>query len=297
MALKEIQQFKKGPEAKEDLTGEIKNLIVPMVTPFIEVDGKIKVDTKSVANLVNFLIDNGTNAIFILGTAGEFRALNLDSKKEVITAAMDAAKAHKRRIPILVGVSADTIGESEEISKFAEKEGADAQVLCPMYREGDIQKKLDAVLEASELPVILYNNPEIHNKENLSLDFVEKAIENPRVVGIKETAKEEEYFLKLLELRKKAKREKSLKIFPGSTARALTAFEQGSDGGVIIAGHFDRGRLSEMYVLHKNGKKTEAGKIMDEISVMKKQLPGKKEIKAWLADQGIIKSGIMIEEN
>lgn len=168
-------------------------LIVPVITPRSNKD----LDTTGLKKLANKLIDHGVDGLFVLGTTGEFRYLSLKEKEAAIET---IAEANNRRVALLVGASSETLSETQEVIRCAETNDADAIALALLYGHGSSVEKINSVLAHSHLPVVLYNNPAITDGENIAIDTVGRLSENPRIIGIKDSSGDPEYFNALLEL-------------------------------------------------------------------------------------------------
>jgi dihydrodipicolinate synthase/N-acetylneuraminate lyase len=140
------------------------------------------------------------------------------------------------------------------------------------------------------LPVILYNNPEIHGNTKLPLPFIEESIKSPRVIGIKDTSRDAEYFAQLLKLREDAVGKMNLGILQGSTGYLLSSLQQGADGFICVMGNADPKLLADLYMSFQDGKMQKAQAIMDEIMEMRKTLSTITGIKSELVKKGIISS-------
>ncbi len=256
--------------------------IVPMVTPLcIGVDNGIVVDEPSIGKLVDYLIREGSTGIFIMGTAGEFRSLGLKNKTRTITATVHSVS---KRVPVLVGVSTETPEETEILAQYAEAEGADALVLAPMYGQGKPEEKLDLVKRITKLPIVLYNNPDIHDQKNLPLSLYETALPDPQVVGIKDSSQDQRYFGELLERRTKAR--PNFSVLRGYTNEMLSSLEQGANGTVCVIANVHPELLARLS-LHPNQQ------TMQEILAASETLTSTKLIKRELVAKGIISSDTM----
>jgi 4-hydroxy-tetrahydrodipicolinate synthase len=130
---------------------------VALVTP-MNADGSINYE--KLHELVNFHIENGTDAIVACGTTGEAPTLTDSEHVEVIKQCVEAAKG---RIPIIAGTGSNDTAYAVWLSKEAEKVGADALLQSTPYynrtsQEGLI-KHFEAVAKAVDIPIMLYNVP------------------------------------------------------------------------------------------------------------------------------------------
>ena len=131
--------------------------MVALVTP-MQVDGSV--DYQSLANLVEFHIENNTSAIVSMGTTGESATLNMDEHCDVIARTVEMAKG---RIPVIAGTGANSTSEAIELTRCAQQGGADAALLVTPYYNKPPQRGLylhyKKIAESVDIPQILYNVP------------------------------------------------------------------------------------------------------------------------------------------
>ncbi|QHI69107.1 hypothetical protein GT409_06485 [Tichowtungia aerotolerans] len=171
-----------------------------MVTPLHEDES---VDTEAIVRLVNFLIGGGVQGILTLGTTGEISRLNQDSWQRTIETVVSTADG---RIPIYAGISSHA-GTQQTIRnlKSAESAGADfITVTLPYYFPiDDIHEQTEfflTVADAASRGVLLYNIPWTV-VASIRIETIERLIQHPNIVGIKDSSGDREYFKKLLALR------------------------------------------------------------------------------------------------
>ena len=128
---------------------------VAIATPFFE-DGSINFD--ELGRLIDFNIDNGTDAIIICGTTGESATMSDEEHIECIRYAVEKTAG---RVPVIAGTGSNDTRYAVELSKEAEKLGADALLLVTPYYNKASQKGLVAhyrtIAEAVSLPIIVYS--------------------------------------------------------------------------------------------------------------------------------------------
>ncbi|PCJ85239.1 MAG: 4-hydroxy-tetrahydrodipicolinate synthase [Thiotrichaceae bacterium] len=131
--------------------------MVALVTP-MQVDGSV--DFQSLANLVEFHIENNTSAIITMGTTGESATLNMDEHCEVMARTVELVNG---RIPVIAGTGANSTWEAIELTQCAQQGGADACLLVTPYYNKPPQEGLyqfhKKIAEAVDIPQILYNVP------------------------------------------------------------------------------------------------------------------------------------------
>lgn len=158
--------------------------MVAMVTPMHE-DGAV--DEAALERLVEFHIENGTDAIVAVGTTGESATLDYDEHCHVMRLVVQYARG---RIPVIGGTGANSTWEAIKLTRCAMEGGCDAALLVAPYYNKPTQEGLyqhfKAVAEAVPIPQILYNVPS-RTAVDLMPETVERLSDIPNVVAIKET--------------------------------------------------------------------------------------------------------------
>lgn len=158
---------------------------VAIITPMLP-DGSV--DYKGLANLVEFQIKGGTDAIVICGTTGESATLKDDEHLECIRVAVETAAG---RIPVIAGTGSNYTEHAVEMSKEAKARGADALLLVTPYYNKTTQRGLVAsfntIVDAAGLPAILYNVPS-RTGVNIESATAKELAKNPLICGIKEAS-------------------------------------------------------------------------------------------------------------
>lgn len=130
---------------------------VAIVTPMKE-NEEVNYDT--LEELVEWQIEQGTDAIVIVGTTGESSTLTTEEHSDVIRAAVRFAK---HRVPVIAGTGSNCTREAVHLSKEAEEAGADGLLaVTPYYNkatQGGLIRYYTEIAEAVKLPIIMYNVP------------------------------------------------------------------------------------------------------------------------------------------
>ncbi|MFV2004918.1 MAG: 4-hydroxy-tetrahydrodipicolinate synthase [Gammaproteobacteria bacterium] len=131
--------------------------MVALVTP-MQTDGSV--DYQSLADLVEFHIENNTAAIVSMGTTGESATLNMVEHCDVMARTVEMAGG---RIPVIAGTGANSTWEAIELTRCAQQGGADACLLVTPYYNKPTQEGLflhhKKIAESVDIPQILYNVP------------------------------------------------------------------------------------------------------------------------------------------
>jgi len=157
---------------------------VAIVTPFK--DGKF--DKEAYERLIDFQIENGTQALVVLGTTGEASTLSYEEREIVIRSAIEK---NAKRIPIIVGTGSNCTDIAVKYTKQAEELGADGILIVTPYYNKCTNKGMighfTAVANATKLPVILYNVPS-RTAVNIPPDVVVAMSNVKNVIGVKEAS-------------------------------------------------------------------------------------------------------------
>ena len=159
---------------------------VAIVTPFTADD---KVDYEALGKMIDFQIENGTDAIIICGTTGESSTLTHDEHDECIRFAVEYVAG---RVPVIAGTGSNSTAEAIRLSTHAEKVGADALLLVtPYYNNATLMGLIEhykKIANSVTIPIIMYNVPSRTGVNILPETAVTLAKEIDNIVGIKEAS-------------------------------------------------------------------------------------------------------------
>lgn len=159
---------------------------VAIVTPFQE-NGDV--DYGKFAELVEFQIKNGTDAIIVCGTTGEASTLTHEEHLDVIKFCVEKVAG---RVPVVAGTGSNCTQTAVYLSKEAEKAGADAVLLVTPYYNKATQKGLydhfKTIADSIRIPAILYNVPSRTGCNILPETVVKLCTEVENIVGVKEAS-------------------------------------------------------------------------------------------------------------
>lgn len=155
---------------------------VAIVTPFDE-NG---INFDELGRLIDYQIENSTDAIIITGTTGESATMTDDEHKAAIKFAVEHVN---KRVPVVAGAGSNDTSYAIQLSQYAEKIGADALLLVTPYYNKSTQNGLVAhykkIADNVDLPIILYNVPS-RTGVNIKPETYQKLSEHPRIVAVKE---------------------------------------------------------------------------------------------------------------
>ena len=153
-----------------------------IVTPMTKTD----IDYEALGRFIEFQIENGINAIVVMGTTGENATIEPEDQKEVIRFTVEKVA---KRVPVIAGTGTNNTEHVLHNTKNACEVGADAiLVVTPYYNkatQNGLYKHFTMIADASTVPVILYNVPG-RTGCNLLPKTVARLAEHPNIVGVKE---------------------------------------------------------------------------------------------------------------
>jgi 4-hydroxy-tetrahydrodipicolinate synthase len=204
-----------------------RGIIPPLVTPFREEED---LDLPRLRWLIDWQIGSGVDAIFILGTTGEFYALD-EAEKQAVTVTT-VAHCHGR-VPVWVGVAAESTREVLRLTQMAQREGADGiSVLTPYFIKPNQQELYDhfsRVAESTSLPVVLYNNPATCGGLSIEPATVARLVKNhSNIVGIKDSSGDLQNTIELI----RATPADRFSVLNGRDTLILSALQAGAQGAI-----------------------------------------------------------------
>ena len=159
-----------------------KGSIVALITPF----KNDALDTNNYIKLLNHHIEKGTNGVVPAGTTGESPTLTHDEHKKVIEISV---KECKGKIPVIAGTGSNSTVEAIELSKHAEKSGADGLLIVTPYYNKPTQEGLfqhyKKINDNVGIPIIIYNIPS-RSVIDMTVDTMSRLFELKNIVGVKD---------------------------------------------------------------------------------------------------------------
>lgn len=163
----------------------IQGSIVALITPFNE-DGSV--NFKKLRELIDWHVDEKTDAILVLGTTAETPTLTLEEEDEIARVSIEQAKG---RVPIIVGSGSNNTMMATEQSLKYEKMGADALlVITPYYNKtskAGLVNHFTQVADAVHTPIYVYNVPG-RTGVTISYEALAEISKHKNIVGIKEAS-------------------------------------------------------------------------------------------------------------
>ena len=207
---------------KTIFTGMATALVTPMTATGA-------VDYEAFGRFIEFQIENGINALIVMGTTGENATIEFDEQKEIIRFAVEKVAG---RVPVIAGTGTNNTEHVLANTKAACEVGADAVLVVTPYYNKATQKGLithfTAVADASTVPVILYNVPG-RTGCNLLPKTAAVLSEHPNIVAIKEATGN---MAQMVELQ--ALCGDKLDIYSGEDALTVPMMAMGAKGTISV---------------------------------------------------------------
>jgi 4-hydroxy-tetrahydrodipicolinate synthase len=201
-------------------------IIPPIVTPLLDRD---KLDVEGLERLIERLVAGGVSGLFLLGTTGEGASLSYHLRRELIER---TCRQVNKRVSALVNITDTSFFESVSLARHAADCGAQALVVAPPYYlpagQAELQEYLAHLVDELPLSLLLYNIPSL-TKVSYELDTVRRAMDEPRIVGMKDSSGNIVYFREVASL---LKHRPDWSLFVGPEDLLLDAIAAGAHGGV-----------------------------------------------------------------
>lgn len=251
---------------KEEIRESLSGVFAPMVTPF----NNDNIDIDGLRNNVEKMNKSGLKGYFVLGTNGEYKTLEVEEQIKVLNAVVGHRSSDKI---VMAGCGAESTRTTINAVKLAVDCGADmVSLLMPYFFAKRITNEvmishIISVADASEVPVLLYNNPSVSAGVKIGPEVIRKVKEHPMVVGIKDSSNDS--WKPNLEAAGD-----DLLVLAGSANYFLELLIAGGCGGVLSLANVFPERCASLYEAFINGKQSEAKLISDEIVSLNHEVSG-----------------------
>ncbi len=217
-----------------------KGSFTALITPF----KNKRLDQNAFARLINHQIENGTNGIVPGGTTGESPTLSHAEHREIIKIAV---RESKKKIPVMAGTGSNSTEEANQLTKFAEKAGAQAALVVTPYYNKPTQEGLyqhyKAINNNCGIPIFIYNIPG-RSVIDMSVDTMARLFELKNIVGVKDATGD---LNRVVQQRKKMG--KDFIQFTGEDSNAFEFKLRGGVGCISVTANVAPRLCSEMQTL------------------------------------------------
>ncbi len=198
---------------------------VAIITPM---NDDFSVNYSKLEELIEFNIQNGTDAIIVCGTTGEAKTLNDQEHKEVLKFTTEVTN---KRVPVIAGTGSNDTGYSIQMSQYAQKVGVDALLLVTPYYNKTSQKGLvlhfGAIANSVDIPCILYNVPS-RTGINIEVPTYKKLSQIENIVAVKEASGNISQIIQIVQ-------ETDLDVYSGNDDQIVPIMSLGGIGVISVA--------------------------------------------------------------
>ena len=262
---------------------KLEGSIVALITPFNE-DGSVNFD--QLERLLEFHVENGTDAILTLGTTGESATMTDEEDNSVVKFVVDHIAG---RIPVIAGSGSNSTAAQTAKSLKYQELGADALlIISPYYNKSNeegIYQHLKQTADAVDIPCILYNIPG-RTGCSISVRNVERLAAHPNVMGIKEASGNMAYAASIAHCLSD-----DFRLYSGEDALTVPLMALGGSGTISVWADVQPALVHEMCRAYLDGDTGRATRIQVEGQPLISALFGEVNpipVKEALAQMGMI---------
>lgn len=244
--------------SKTIFTGCATAIATPMHT-----DGSINYE--EFGKLIDWQIENGIDGIVICGTTGESATMTDEEHREVIRYGIERVN---HRVPVIAGTGSNDTAYAVELSKEAEKAGADALLqVTPYYNKASqrgLVKHFTAIADSVNIPIVLYNVPS-RTGVNIGIDAYKELAKHPNITAVKEASGNMDTIMQLSAYT-------DLDIYSGNDDEALCCLALGGKGLISVTANVAPREKRTEIIKFLEGKHSEALEIQKKLLALDKAM-------------------------
>ncbi|AJD91054.1 dihydrodipicolinate synthase [Jeotgalibacillus malaysiensis] len=260
-----------------------------MATPF---DQENRIDFSRLENLINHLIENGTDSLVVAGTTGESPTLSSDEKVELFK---ETVRIVDGRVPVVAGTGTNNTESSITLSLAAKEAGVDAVMLVAPYyskpSQTGLKKHFTAIAEQVGLPVMIYNIPG-RSAVNIEPSTMIELSKVPNIVAVKEASGSLDQMTEII-----AGTDDQFLVYSGDDGLTLPLLSIGGAGVVSVTSHVAGNEMQKMISYFQNGDLSKAAAIHQLLLPLTRALfaqPSPSPVKSALNHQGVMCGGVRL---
>ena len=218
--------------------------LVALVTPMLE-DGSIDFDAYRA--LIDWHVEQGTDAIVAVGTSGESPTVSVDEHCELMKVAVEHAAG---RIPVIAGAGGNSTHEAIKLTRYAHSVGANATLQVVPYYNKPTQEGLyqhfKAIAESSDCPVVLYNVPG-RTVADLANETIVRLAQVDNIIGVKDATGDIGRGIQLLR-----QVPKDFAVYSGDDSTAAALILMGANGNISVTANIAPKMMHDLCVAALN---------------------------------------------
>ena len=263
--------------------------VVALVTPMLE-DGSIDFDAYRA--LIDWHVEQGTDAIVAVGTSGESPTVSVDEHCELMKVAVEHAAG---RIPVIAGAGGNSTHEAIKLTRYAHSVGANATLQVVPYYNKPTQEGLyqhfKAIAESSDCPVVLYNVPG-RTVADLANETIVRLAQVDNIIGVKDATGDIGRGIQLLK-----QVPKDFAVYSGDDSTAAALILMGAQGNISVTANIAPKLMHDLCVAALNHDVVEVRRLNAVLCDLNKLLfveANPIPVKWALAEMGKIGLGIRL---
>jgi len=229
-----------------------------IVTPFLS-NGDI--DEAALRRFVSWQLDEGIDFLVPCGSTGEAMTMSVDEQRRVVEITVDQAAG---RVPIIAGAGSNDTKKAIELSKVMKNAGATHLLhTSPMYNkppQRGIAAHFRAIVEAIDLPIVLYNVPS-RTASNVEAETTLQLAEEGRVVAVKEASANIPQVAQIIR-----HRPHGFSVLSGDDALTLAIMAHGGDGVISVTSNVAPAIVARLCGALHRGDVADARNLDDRLS-------------------------------
>ncbi|CDQ18548.1 4-hydroxy-tetrahydrodipicolinate synthase [Halobacillus karajensis] len=264
-------------------------VLTAMVTPF---DNKDNVDYEATRDLVNHLIENGSDALVIAGTTGESPTLTAEEKVNLYKFVVEVVDG---RVPVIAGTGSNNTTASISLTKKAEEAGVDAIMLVTPYYNKPTQEGLyqhfSIIAAATSLPVMLYNIPG-RSVVNMEPATIIRLSQIDNIVSVKEASGDLNAATEIIR-----ETPDDFSVYSGEDSNTLPFVSIGGTGIVSVSSHVIGNEMQQMIQSFREGDFAYAARLHQKLLPVMDAIfsaPSPSPVKAALNAKGVQVGGVRL---
>lgn len=220
-------------------------LVTAMVTPF---NNLLEIDYEKTSQLIEHLINTGTDSLLISGTTGEPASLSIEEKVQFYKFVVEQTRG---RCKVIAGTGSNDTNSTIQLTKKAQQVGVDGILLVAPYYNKPSQEGMyqhfKTIATNTDLPIIIYNIPG-RTAVNISTETLIRLSHIKNIVGLKEASGD---FLKVTSLLEKAP--SNFKVYSGDDHLTLPILSVGGYGVISVSSHIIGPEMKSMMTAYLDG--------------------------------------------
>ncbi|REB07106.1 4-hydroxy-tetrahydrodipicolinate synthase [Sporosarcina sp. BI001-red] len=264
-------------------------LITAMVTPF---DEQGEIDFIATRNLINHLLESGSDGLVVAGTTGESPTLTFEEKVNLFEFTVQVVAG---RVPVIAGTGSNNTRESVQLTQKAEAAGVDGIMLVVPYYNKPSQEGMyqhfSVIAESTSLPIMLYNIPG-RSSVNMSPETIIRLADIPNIVAVKEASGNLDAMSDIIE-----NTPSNFALYSGDDGLTLPVLSIGGAGVVSVSAHIIGSEMKTMIGHFNSGRIREAATMHRRMLPIMKELfaaPNPSPVKAALNLEGVSVGGVRL---